>query len=184
MIRVVPFFMEDGYFTRVAIPRVLEADQRIRLCPPVGTHDGISRIVMAQAQLACASSGLVCGETVVLLVGHGSASAPGRALALHRHAATVAAARLFAKSEAACLEEPPLLADALRGLRAHPVIVLGFFAGAGMHVRDDVPAAIAAEQGDRGPGGHPVRFHGCVTDDPAMAQIILDQAGASDFRRE
>ena len=52
--------------------------------------------------------------------------------------------------EAACLEEPPFVADALHGLRAHPVVVIGFFANQGGHVRDDVPALIAAEQAGRG----------------------------------
>jgi sirohydrochlorin ferrochelatase len=68
------------------------------------------------------------------------------------------------------------VAEALRGLRAHPVVVIGFFAGDGGHVRDDVPALLAAELAMRGSGGLPVVFHGSVTDDPAMTQIILDQA--------
>ncbi|MDR3533829.1 MAG: CbiX/SirB N-terminal domain-containing protein, partial [Rhodopila sp.] len=103
-------------------------------------------------------------------------SAPGRALALHRHASRVAATELFARVEAACLEEAPFIAPALSGLRHHPVIVIGFFAGEGGHVRDDLPALIAAEQQARGSTGLAVRFQGSVTDDPAMTQIILDQA--------
>jgi sirohydrochlorin ferrochelatase len=63
-------------------------------------------------------------------------------------------------------------------LRHHPVVVIGFFAGGGGHVRDDVPALVAAEQAARGPGGAAVRFNGSVTDDPAMPRIILDQAAA------
>ncbi len=172
---VVPFFMEDGYFTRVALPSALH-HRPARMCPPVGVHDAIAGLIEHQALAACAGLGLSSRSTAVLVVGHGSASAPGRALALHRHAARVAATELFARVEAACLEEAPFVADALRGLRTHPVVVIGFFAQAGGHVRDDVPALIATERAARGEAGPAVRLHGSVTDDPAMTGIILDQA--------
>lgn len=178
-IRVVPFFMEDGYFSRVAIPRAL-GNRRVMMCPPVGIHDGIAGLMERQALAACVGSGIKSRAAAVLIVGHGSSSAPGRALALHRHAARVAATELFARVEAACLEEAPLVADALLGLRAHPVVVIGFFANRGGHVRDDVPAAIATEQAARarlaGGDGPPVWFHGSMTEDPDMTGIILDQA--------
>lgn len=175
IIRVVPFFMEDGYFTRVAVPRALAARPAL-FCPPVGVHDGMAGLIERQALAACAESNVPWRTTALVIVGHGSASAPGRALALHRHASRVAATELFARVEAACLEEPPFLADTLCGLRAHIVTVIGFFANHGGHVRDDVPALIAAERAARGKAGPRVRFHGCVTDDPAMVEIILDQA--------
>ncbi|HEY4043368.1 MAG TPA: CbiX/SirB N-terminal domain-containing protein, partial [Rhodopila sp.] len=104
------------------------------------------------------------------------ATAPGQALALHRHAARVAATTLFARVEPACLEEAPFVADALRGLRSHPVCAIGFLANQGAHVRDDLPALIAAEQDARGAAGRPVHTLGPITEDPAVADIILDQA--------
>jgi sirohydrochlorin cobaltochelatase len=176
IIRVVPFFMEDGYFSRVAVPRALDGRPAL-FCPPVGIHDGMAGLIERQALAACASSGVPSRTAAVLLIGHGSSSLPGRAMALHRHAARVAATDLFARVEAACLEEPPFVAEVLAGLRAHPVVAIGFFANHGGHVRDDVPALVAAEHLVRGDAGHAVRFHGCVTDDPMMVQIILDQAG-------
>jgi sirohydrochlorin cobaltochelatase len=173
---VVPFFMEDGYFSRVAVPRAL-GDSHARVCLPVGVHDGMAGLIERQALAGCAALSVPPREVAALVVGHGSSSAPGRALALHRHAARVAATELFARVEAACLEEPPFVADALVGLRAHPVVVVGFFANRGGHVRDDVPTLIAAELAARGEAGQAVRFHGCVADDPMMVEIILDQAG-------
>lgn len=174
-IRVVPFFMEDGYFSRVAVPRAL-LGRSAAICPPVGIHDGMAGLIERQALAACEDWGIRPRTAAVLVVGHGSSSAPGRALALHRHTARVAATGLFARTGAACLEEPPFVTDMLRGLRAHPVVVIGFFANQGGHVRDDVPALIAAEQIARGGTGPVVRFRGCVTGDPAMDSIILDQA--------
>jgi sirohydrochlorin cobaltochelatase len=195
-IRVVPFFMEDGYFSRVAVPRAIrtglnDADPpsgpeqrnqapppRILMCPPVGIHDGMAALIERQALAACSTEATPSRDTAILIVGHGSSRAPGQALALHRHTARLAATELFARVEAACLEEPPFVADALSGLRAHPVAVIGFFANRGGHVRDDVPALIAAEQAIRGSAGHGARFHGCVADDPMMVQIIMDQAAS------
>lgn len=181
VVRVVPFFMEDGYFCRVAVPAALRGHPAL-LCPPVGVHDGMAGLIERQALAACDGLGVPSRAAAVLVVGHGSSSAPGRTLALHRHAARVAATELFARVEAACLEEAPFVADALAGLRAHPVVIIGFFANQGGHVRDDVPALVAAEQAARlgvlgGGAGHQVRFHGCIADDPMMVQIILDQAG-------
>jgi sirohydrochlorin cobaltochelatase len=175
IIRVVPFFMEDGYFSRVEVPRAL-GRRPVLIGSPVGAHDGIAGVIERQALAACADCGFPSHTAAVFIVGHGSTSKPGRALALHRHASRVASTTLFARVEAACLEEEPFVANALRGLRAHPVVVIGFFANQGGHVRDDVPALIAAEQTSRGAAGLVVHFHGSAIDDPAIVPIILDQA--------
>ena len=143
------------------------------MCPPIGAHDGMAGVIERQVLGLCAVSGVASRQAAVLLVGHGSAKSPGRALALHRHSSRVAATELFARVEAACLEEAPFVAEALHGLRAHPVVVIGFFANHGGHVRDDLPALIAAEQADT---GHTLHFHACVADDPAVTEIILAQA--------
>jgi sirohydrochlorin cobaltochelatase len=185
-VRVVPLFMEAGYFTRVAIPRALgiadaagagtAADARFHLCPPIGLHDGMAGLIERQALAGCAALGREARTVAVLVAGHGSASAPGGALALHGHAARAGWNGLFACVETACLEEPPFVADALRARRHHPVVVVGFFAGDGGHVRDDLPALVAAEQAARGADGPPIRLQGTVMDNPEVVQLILDQA--------
>lgn len=169
----VPFFMEAGYFTRVAIPRAVGDDGRVRFCEPVGTHKALPSVITALAEQGCTALGISPDQAAVLVVGHGSASAPGRDLALYDH---VRQLHGFARAEAACLEEAPLIGDALAAMRGWPVIIVGFFAGHGMHVRDDVPRAVADEYAVRGAEGPPVRFQGSVGDDPAMASIIRDRA--------
>lgn len=171
--RVVPFFVEDGYFTRVVLPRSLPTGSVIH--PPVGEHDAMAGVIERQALAGCAGLAEPSRSAAVLVVGHGSASAPGRALALHRHTARVAATELFARVEYACLEEPPFIADVLAGLRGHPVVVVGYFAGTGGHVRDDLPALIDAEAVTRAGGPYRVVFHGSVADDAAMVEIVLAQ---------
>ncbi len=173
VVRVVPMFMEEGYFTRFAVPLAVGPAPHIALGRPIGVHDGMAGIIERQALAGCAALGVRPHEAAVVVVGHGSARMPGRSLALHRHASRVASTGLFARVEAACLEEAPFMADTLAALRAHPVLVIGFFANRGGHVRDDVPGLVAAEAAGR---TLPVRFQACVVDDPAVAAIILDQA--------
>jgi sirohydrochlorin cobaltochelatase len=190
----VPFFMEEGWFVRVAIPRALPdailhpsrdavtrarsgvASHRVRYHPPVGVHPGLTALAAARVQRAC---GADAARVAVLLVGHGSARTPGRPMALHRHVETLATAGKFADVRAAFLEEPPLVADALQDWRTLPVAVLGFFAGDGRHVREDLPALLATEQRQRGADGAPLLDLGTIGDDPAMLRIILDQVAAA-----
>jgi sirohydrochlorin ferrochelatase len=176
VVHVVPFFMEQGWFVRSAIPRAL-GDGRghdLRLHPPVGVHPRLTDIAAARIQRACGSD---AARFAVLLIGHGSARAPGRPMAVHRHAQALGASRRFAQVRAAFLEEPPLVAGALRAWRDQPVAVLGFFAGDGGHVREDLPALLAAERSARGTAGSVLLDLGTIGDDPAMPGIILDQAG-------
>ena len=119
----------------------------------------------------------VAGDTPnLLLIGHGSARAPGRVTALHDHASRLTARRRFARVEVAFLEEAPFAADALAALRGEPLAVLGFFAGEGAHVRDDLPALIAAEHAIR---ATPVVECGTVAEEPGLQRIILDLATAA-----
>jgi sirohydrochlorin cobaltochelatase len=178
VIRVVPFFMEDGYFTRVAVPAALDGDPRTVLCPAIGVHPSMADLVAGHARQGCARQGLAPATTALLLVGHGSARWPRRALALHRHAARIAAGREFALIRTACLEEAPLVADVLAAMRDRTVAVVGFFAGEGGHVIEDVPAALDAERDARGSGAPAVHNFGSVADNPAVTRIILEQASS------
>ena len=182
VVHVVPFFMEHGWFVREAIPRAL-GDGRgheLRYHAPVGVHRDMAALAAARVLRVCGSG---TSGFVVLLVGHGSARAPGRRMALHDHVDALCAAGQFAQVRAAFLEEPPLIADALRKWRALPVAVVGFFAGEGGHVRDDLPALLTAERAARRDGGAPLLDLGVIADDPEMIRIILDQVAQDSLPR-
>lgn len=175
-ISVVPFFMEDGYFTRVAIPRALDGLD-VQVCPPVGLHPALPGIITRLAEDGCARSAILPQDAAIVVIGHGSASAPGRALALYDHARRVADTGPFRAVHPACLEEPPFVADVLASLRRDPVVVVGYFANEASHVQEDVPALLQAEREARGADGPPVAFAGIVAQDRLMQKIIVTQAG-------
>ena len=169
-VHVVPFFMEDGYFTRVVVPRAL-ADAEgadIRLYAPVGLHEGMAALIEARIATACPDT----SATSLILVGHGSARAPGRPMALHRHAERLRGAVPFAEVQVAFLEETPSVADSLAAARGASIALIGVFAGEGLHVRDDWPALIAASRRRHGPIIHDL---GTIGDDPGLAALMVDQ---------
>lgn len=176
VVHVVPFFMEDGYFSRVAGPRAVNAvaaGRTLRFCPPVGVHSGMGTLIEQRVLAWCEATGRHPKSVSTLLVGHGSARAPGRITATHTHAAWLSEQGHFAAVQAAFLEESPFVADVLAGCRIDAVVVVGLFANTGRHARDDLPGILAAENALRtGPAAEMI----LIGDDPGMQQIVLDQA--------
>ena len=171
-IHVVPFFMEDGYFTQVAVPKILAAhgSRDIQLHAPVGTQAAMAATIEARVRRDVAIDPALLA---LVLIGHGSGRNPGQPMALHRHAATLGEGKRFGSVQVAFLEEPPSVENVLAALRGHPVAVLGCFANDGKHVRDDLPRLIAAEQAIRGARSPPLHGLGTIADDIGMRGLIL-----------
>lgn len=131
---VFPMFMTGGWFTRVAIPaRLAEAGiAGWRVLEPFGcdpaVHD-LARAVVAEA-----------GGSDVILAAHGSfkSSVPSD---IARHVAGVIASDRAGRVEAGFIDQKPQLAS-LTGFGPGSVC-LPFFAAAGGHVTEDIPAALA-----------------------------------------
>lgn len=180
VVHVVPFFMEAGWFTRIAVPRALglhgsvmqRGEQTLRYTAPIGAHAGMAALIGQRVRQIAPE------VPALLVVGHGSARAPGRVTALHGHVARLTASGSFAVVEPAFLEEPPFIADAMARLRGGPLAVIGFFAGEGGHVRDDLPRLIAAEDARRASHA-PLLDCGTVAAEPGIRRIILEQVAAS-----
>ena len=182
LVHVVPFFLEDGYFTRIAIPDLLlplaTASHVVRFCQPLGTHSGIATVLESRLLWHCEMFGTNPKSLSVLLVGHGSSRSPGRARSLPRHAAAVESTGKFGWVRIAYLEEPPLVSNALAGARGRIVAVIGCFTNEGLHAAIDLPRLIAAERETRGTHWPPVHDLGTIAGDEAMPRLIMDQVGA------
>ena len=170
-VRVVPFFMEDGYFTRIAVPRALAGVSRdLRFCPPVGVHPAMADLIAARVRRTVAADPM---DVALILVGHGSARNPGQSHAMARHIEALRPG--FAAVRAAFLEEAPSLSEVLADLPVGPLAILGLFANQGYHMRDDLPTQLARAE-PRVPA--PLDL-GSIADDPGMPNLILDQARAA-----
>jgi sirohydrochlorin cobaltochelatase len=179
VVHVVPFFLEDGYFTRIAIPDLLlpfgSASRVIRFCPHIGSHGGIAEVIEDRLLRHCAMFGIDPKSLSVLLIGHGSERNPGRARSLRRHVAALETNGRFGWVRIAYLEEAPSVADALSSARVHVVATVGYLANDGVHATQDLPGLIAAERDQRSTHWPPIHDLGSIGSDEAMPRLIMDQ---------
>jgi sirohydrochlorin ferrochelatase len=130
---IFPMFMTGGYFTRVAIPARLQAGgvSGWQVLEPFGCDPAVHDLTVAIAREA--------GADQVLLAAHGSFKSPVPS-DIARHVAGRIAAEVGMRAEAAFIDQEPQL-EAARGFGAGAVC-LPFFAAAGGHVVEDIPAAL------------------------------------------
>ena len=148
---IYPLFMSDGYFVRKAIPRALElgglkktdTKRAVRLLKPFGLRDDLPALVVHQALQIAKERQLVLADCQLLLAAHGSKHDKASCKATDHVAQTLRQRALFAAVETSFLEEAPFLDDQVAAIKG-PVIVVGLFAGGGMHGGSDLPEAIAA----------------------------------------
>lgn len=170
---VVPFMMSDGYLTDEVVTMVrasVAAPQyRILAAAPIGTLEHVGMIAAERAQAALLERGFASEAAELLLVAHGSKGRPESKEAAERHRRRLFDQQRFADVRLALLEEPPLLADALRLARG-PSAVVGLFAAPGGHAIDDIRDAILAC------GRSDVIDAGTIGLDPRMADLAVIRA--------
>lgn len=147
-IRLYPLFMSDGYYVRDAIPQRLglhdgvdSFGHRVVIDDPLGINPQLPDMLLAAALQAAHVAGIPPEAATLLLVAHGSGNSPHSAAAALAIASEIASRQSFGGVETAFLEEAPLFAEAIAAC-PRPVVVLGLFAGGGLHADDDVRAAI------------------------------------------
>ncbi len=138
--RIYPLFMGGGWFTRVHLPkRLAEAGaQGWRVLEPMGCDPAVHDLAVQIVVEADRATGPVSS---VILAAHGSGQSPVPSDIAHHVAALIAARLGLPRVIAGFIDQSPRLA-ALSGHGAG-AICLPFFAAAGGHVSDDIPAALA-----------------------------------------
>jgi sirohydrochlorin ferrochelatase len=145
---VYPLFLSDGYFTRVALPRLVEqakqrdATRTIAILPPLGLEPALADVIAEEAVAAAHSRASLPAETSIVLLAHGSKRDQASRTAAERLADCVRQRQCFYDARIALLEEAPSLADAIEG-KSGPIIVVGLFAGEGLHGADDAKRLVA-----------------------------------------
>jgi sirohydrochlorin ferrochelatase len=145
---VYPLFLSDGYFTQTLLPdRLREAGafgrgRALQLLPPLGCDPALVNLVLDRARAVAQAQGWPPPLARVVVLAHGSSNNPASRLAAARMVAHLAMTRIFAGVGAAFLEEPPYLKEAVRHTQT-PCVVVGLFAGEGLHGGKDAPELVA-----------------------------------------
>ncbi|MEJ1159201.1 sirohydrochlorin chelatase [Prosthecomicrobium sp. N25] len=143
-VAVYPFFMSDGYFVRVKLPRMLAASgfPRPQLLPTFGTDPLVVDLLERRLRsVAALQGGCEPKDFRILLVGHGSGSGEPASRLRTEAVAAELGYRGLGRVHVAFIEEAPFVEDAFRDV--DPQIVVGFFASEGTHALDDVATLVA-----------------------------------------
>jgi sirohydrochlorin cobaltochelatase len=139
---VYPLFLSDGYFARVRLPELLDEaiatthPRALRILPPLGLDPGFPVFITEQAAAAARARRLGPSRINLVLLAHGSSTDPASCIATGRLAEAIGKRRRFRSVQMALLGESPSLAQTAARL-AGPMMVLGLFAGDGMHGATD-----------------------------------------------
>lgn len=168
---VYPVFLADGYFTRTALPRLLvEAGPRqqgvsIKVLPPLGLDPALAELVAVKAASAAQASGFGVEQTALVLLGHGSSKSAAFRTATEGLAERARDRGPIHDVRIAFLEEPPSLIEAASDIRG-PLVIVGLFAGDGLHGAEDVTRLINAL------GRDDAVFTGNVTAFPELVDLM------------
>jgi sirohydrochlorin ferrochelatase len=170
-IRIYPFFMSEGYFTRKVLPRRVTATSahNVTYLPPFGLDPELPGLCARRASAAFTQNGQNPADAVLVLAAHGSQTNPASAEATRSVANRIAAMAIFKEVRTGFVEEVPSISEAARGIGAAPAVCLPLFATSGGHVEDDIPEALATAD-FRGLLVHPI---GEDSDIPALIAAAL-----------
>jgi sirohydrochlorin ferrochelatase len=166
---IYPMFMSEGYFTgRVLVQRLaaLEIPIDVHVLPPLGADPQVPALMLSLALRTATENGWPPPLTRLLVVGHGSKIGPASADATREVAAQIAQHSQFQSVDCAFLEEAEFLGDALIRPERTPTVVVGFFAGDGLHSAEDVPETIAET-------GSNAIYAGSIGKAPEVRELIL-----------
>lgn len=204
---VLPFFISDGYFSEGIIPRALgfepgpawrrvlsEEGQLWVYCHPVGTHESMTRVLLARARQAVEEAPFPRAprpaETTLFIAGHGTGQNENSRKAIERQVSLIASLDLYAAVHPCFIEEAPLLSDCCPLAQTRSVVVVPFFTSDGRHVREDIPVLLGEppervrerlQQGQptwRNPterGGKRIWCARSVGSEPLLAEVILER---------
>lgn len=168
---VYPLFLSDGYFLTTRLPQLL-ADARlagsnrsVRVLSPFGSDPALSALIATKGSFTSQMAGYADCEINLILLAHGSSKSTASRRATERLANQLRERKQFSAVTPAFLEEAPTLVEVTAGLFG-PTVVIGLFAGEGLHGAEDVPRLMAAT------GRSDIEFGGNVGTWPEIADIV------------
>ena len=158
---VVPLFVGEGYLVDDVIPRALglkaggtgdfprawrQGGSVCHYCRPVGTHPGMTDVLLARAQDVVAKHPFPRqpkpAETALFVVGHGTERTSASRTAVEHQVRAIRARPLYAEVHAAFMEVRPNLSECYTLAQARHLVVVPFFISDGLHVVEDLPVLL------------------------------------------
>ncbi len=198
---IVPLFMSEGYFCEEVIPRELgfgpdfrlqTSDFRLSYCLPIGTHESMTKVVLARAaevlQKFPFPRAPQPGEVTLFIAGHGTERNEKSRQSTERQVELIRAQRLYAAVHAIFLEEEPRIADCHALAQTRNVVVVPFFLSDGLHTMEDIPVLLGEPERSvkqrlaagqltwRNPterNGKLIWYAPAVGTEPGLAEVIL-----------
>lgn len=167
-ILIIPYFMTDGYLSRLATTSRLgryQHDPRISVCPPIGMSPELVGLGGDTAEEYRARNGWTRNEWDLLLVAHGSSKDLASRRGTEKFAAGIGGGTSAKSVVISFIEEAPFVGDVAKELK-RPTIVMGLFAAPGGHALDDVPEAL-----ENSPV--PVDYTGAIGGHSKMIDVIM-----------
>jgi sirohydrochlorin cobaltochelatase len=200
---IAPLFISEGYFASEIIPRELGFGKHSTLnprrstifyCSPVGTHDSMTRVLLARAWEIVEQFPFPRAprprDLTLFIAGHGTEENENSRQAIERQAELIRAKGLYAGVHAIYLEESPRIADCYALAETKNLVVVPFFISDGLHTQEDIPVKLgeaertvrqrlaAGQPPWRNPtekNGRLVWYAPAVGSEPLMADVILER---------
>jgi len=201
---IAPLFISEGYFSRQIIPHELgfasglsTVNSRLSTwiyCQPVGTHDSMTRVLLARAKEIVEQFPFPRApktrDITLFIAGHGTEENENSRQASERQAGLIRATDLYAGVHAIYLEESPRIADCYKLAQTKNLVVVPFFISDGLHTQEDIPVMLGEAQPivrQRLAGGQPswrnptekngklVWYAPAVGSEPYVADVILER---------
>ena len=200
---IVPVFISEGYFASEVIPRELgfSADPRLETsgsrlfyCPPIGTHDRMTEIILNRAREVVEKFPFPRPpkpkDITLFIAGHGTERNENSRKAIERQMELIREKNLYAAVYAVFMEESPRITDCYALAQTRNLVVVPFFISDGMHVQEDIPALLGEPERivkQRLDAGQPiwrnpterkdklVWYGAAVGTEPELADVILER---------
>lgn len=206
---VVPLFTGEGYFVNEVIPRALglktdgpgayprtarRGDAILHYCRPVGTHPGMTDVLLARAQDVVAKHPFPRPprptETALFVVGHGTERTRASRTAVESQVRAIRARELYAEVHAAFMEAAPRISECWTVTDARHLVVVPFFISDGLHVVEDIPVLLGESEATvqrrvaagQAPWRNPTERHGQrlwyapgIGHEPLLTEVILQR---------
>lgn len=200
---IAPLFISEGYFAGDVIPRELGFDPNRRLktqdtalfyCKPVGTHESMTRVLLARAGDIVKQFPFPRApkpqDITLFIAGHGTDRSDHSRKAVEGQVELIRAQNIYADVRAVFMDEDPRIAGCPATAKTCHVVVVPFFISDGLHVVEDIPVLLGEPERlvkERHAAGrptwrNPTEKHGKLTwyspavgSEPLMAEVILER---------